>query len=266
MSNKIFTFWEKADEMPDYIKMCIKSWQKYLPEYKIIILNYSNIDCYIGKNFYDKILYEKFSLAQQSQAIRAAVLNKHGGIWLDADTIVTSSDIEKFFDKKSELNIIDNRIACIKAQKGSKILTKWTKGIKRNLFLYKHFFDFCFEYFPYKASDMMNWDYLSNNILKKLYRTKNKKILNNMSIYFSKAYPEILWDKECNHNNFREALADGYNHFYIKNDFSDYALANNNGIIILHNSWMPREYAQLKQDEILKKNNTLSKLLQKFGV
>ena len=265
MTKKIFTFWEQTDTMPDYIKMCINSWRKFLPDYEIIVLNHSNIGDYIGREFYDKILYEKFTLAQQSQAIRAAILNKQGGIWFDADIIVTSSDIEQLFDQKSELNIFDNRIACLKARKGSKILTKWVKGIKWNLFLYKHFFNFCFEYFPYLASDMMNWDYLSNNILCKLYRTKNKKRLNNISIYSSKTYPEILWDKECNHGKFKGALPDGYNYFYIKNDFSDFALKNNNGLIILHNSWMPREYAQLNKDEILKKSNTLSKLLQKFG-
>ena len=40
-SNKIiFTFWEPKENIPGYLKLCIKTWKKFLPEYKIIILDY----------------------------------------------------------------------------------------------------------------------------------------------------------------------------------------------------------------------------------
>lgn len=257
----IFTFWESEKEMPEYIKMCIESWKKHLSNYEIVILNYSNLDEYIGKDFYDRILFEKFTIFQQTCAIRAAVLEKHGGIWMDASTIVTSTDIEKLFDDKAELNIFEYRIACIKAKKHAKILKKWVRGIKFHLFKYKYFFDFYFKYFPYQTRNMLSWDYLSNRILKKLFKTKNKKLLNNISLVEAKSYPDILWDKEYNHKRFAKCLSDGFNHFYIKNDFSEYAKANNDGLIILNHWWMPRKYITFTREEILNQNNTLSKLL-----
>lgn len=257
----IFTFWESEKEMPEYIKMCIESWKKHLSNYEIVILNYSNLDEYIGKDFYDRILFEKFTIFQQTCAIRAAVLEKHGGIWMDASTIVTSTDIEKLFDDKAELNIFEYRIACIKAKKHAKILKKWVRGIKFHLFKYKYFFDFYFKYFPYQTRNMLSWDYLSNRILKKLFKTKNKKLLNNISLVEAKSYPDILWDKECNRKRFAKCLSDGFNHFYIKNDFSEYAKANNDGLIILNHWWMPRKYITFTREEILNQNNTLSKLL-----
>ncbi len=270
MNKRIFTFWEnkdgEKDEMPEYIKLCLESWKKYLPDYEIIMLNYSNLDEWIGKNCYDKILYEKFTPAQQSQAIRAAVLEQHGGIWFDLDIIVTNSNIEKFFNDNSELNIFENRIACIKAKKHSKILKKWKKQIKHKLFLYKYFFNFCFIHYPYIANKMMRFDYLSYSILKELFQTKNKKILNNISIDESKTYPEILWERSTRKTIFKNAPMDLYNHFYINNNFIDFAAENNDGIIILHNSWMPKEYKKMKSEELLKKNNTLTSILSKFIV
>ena len=264
MSKRIFTFWEDKDKIPAYIQLCMDSWKKYLPDYEIVMLNYSNLNNWLSEKFYDKTLFDKFKIAQQTQAIRAAILEQHGGIWFDADIIVTDSNIEKFFDDNSELNIFENRIACMKAKKHAKILKKWIKGIKRNLFIYKYLFDFCFAHFPFKASYMMQWDYLSDKILKKLYKIKNKKILNNISIASSKTYLENLWDKECNHSKFKECVVERYNYFYIKNDFSDYVEKNKQSLIILHNSWMPREYAKLTKEEVLSKNNTLAKIFQKI--
>ena len=67
MSKRIFTFWKNKDnsnsEMPAYIKLCLNSWKKYLQDYEIVILNSSNLESWIGKNYYDKILYEKFTIA-----------------------------------------------------------------------------------------------------------------------------------------------------------------------------------------------------------
>ena len=264
MTKRIFTFWEEYDKIPAYIQLCIDSWKKYLPDYEIVILNYSNLENWLPKDFYDKILYDEFKIAQQTQVIRAAILEKHGGLWLDADIIVTNSDIEKFFDENSELNIFENRIACLKAKKHSKILKKWVKGIKWNLFVYKHLFDFYFMHFPFKARDMMNWDYLSAQILNRLYKTKNKKLLNNVSIADSKTYLENLWDKECNRSRFKDSVVERYNHFYINNDFSDFVNKNMQSLIILHNSWMPREYGKLTKEEVLKKDNTLAKIFKKI--
>lgn len=261
MKPTIFTFWADKDKMPEYIKMCIESWKKHLPDYEIVILDYSNLDKYIGKDFYDKILFEKFTIFQQTCAFRAAVLEKHGGIWLDASTIVTNPHIENLFDDRAELNIFEYRIACIKAKQHAKILKKWIRGIRFNLFKYKHLFDFYFKYFPYQTRNMLDWDYLSNRILRKLLKTKNKKLLNNANIADSKTHPDILWDRQCNRRKFEKYPSEGFNHFYIKNDFSDYAKANNNGLIILNHSWMPRKYATFTRDEILRQNNTLSKLL-----
>ncbi len=93
----IWTFWEPKDKMPEYVKLCIETWKIFFSDYKIVILDYSNLYNFLPTDFYDESLYENFSLPKQADAIRAAVLYLYGGIWLDADTIITSSKIKYFF-------------------------------------------------------------------------------------------------------------------------------------------------------------------------
>ena len=49
---KIFTFWEPKEKIPAYIKLCMQTWEKFLPEYEVIVVDYSNIYEYLGKNFF----------------------------------------------------------------------------------------------------------------------------------------------------------------------------------------------------------------------
>ena len=53
--------------------------------------------------------------------IRAGILYRHGGIWLDADTIITSSDIRKIFDIEADFMMINAHLAFIKATMGGGI-------------------------------------------------------------------------------------------------------------------------------------------------
>ena len=58
----IFTFWEPESKIPAYIRLCMHSWKKFLPEYEIVILNYKNLDKWLGFEYFDEYLYKAFSL------------------------------------------------------------------------------------------------------------------------------------------------------------------------------------------------------------
>lgn len=94
MKKHIFTFWEPKENLPAYIKLCTQTWKKYLPDYEITVLDYSNLDKYLDKTVINKILCKNTTLPKQADCIRVALLYFHGGIWLDADTIITQT-----FDK-----------------------------------------------------------------------------------------------------------------------------------------------------------------------
>ena len=81
--------WFGKKPKPELIKHCIQSWNRYLPDYKIIEWNESNFDLDI--NLYVKDAYINKKWAFVSDYVRAYVLYHHGGIYLDTDVEVKQS-------------------------------------------------------------------------------------------------------------------------------------------------------------------------------
>ena len=82
----IFTFWEGS--MPEYIRMCLKTW-----DFDFTVLNYDNLNKYTDLPVNDGL--KRFTLPQIADCVRAHVLRDNGGYWLDADTILLSSKLPK---------------------------------------------------------------------------------------------------------------------------------------------------------------------------
>lgn len=270
MQNKrIFTFWEPADKLPEYLQLCMMTWKKFLPEYEIVILDYKNLDNWLGKNYFDKTLYEKFSLPKQADAIRCAILKKYGGIWFDVDTIVTSEDINQLFDiaPPPELTLVGKRIPVIFAKQNARILVKWENGIKKHIEIVKQNTNNIFNkikllFFNYKLfKKIRKWDYLGDAILKSLLTNQPKEILYSINFKKNKIYPEKNWAKE---KGIIARPEEEYREFYFEGDYSEYALKDTKGLICLHNSWTPKKYKEMNKEEFLKQNNTLANVLNKL--
>lgn len=270
MQNKrIFTFWEPADKLPEYLQLCMMTWEKFLPEYEIIILDYKNLDNWLGKNYFDKTLYEKFSLPKQADAIRCAILKKYGGIWFDVDTIVTTEDINQLFDiaPPPELTLVGKRIPVIFAKQNARILVEWENGIKKHIEIVKQNTNNIFKkikllFFNYKLfKKIRKWDYLGDAILKSLLTNQPKEILYSINFKKNKIYPEKNWAKE---KGIIARPEEEYREFYFEGDYSEYALKDTKGLICLHNSWTPKKYKEMNKEEFLKQNNTLANVLNKL--
>ena len=262
MKNKIFTFWEPSKHIPSYIKLCMQTWTKFLPDYEIVVLDYSNLDEYLSKNCYDKSLFtSKYSLAKQADAIRCAVLNKHGGIWLDADSIVTSNKFNEIIQNKSDFTVIDRHIAFIKANKGAKILQLWENEARERIYSYSKY-KLLSKFFDRNAYKKFKaWNYLGNGIIDKYLDITCEPIFCCINSKIIKAFPEN--DYFLPKTEKEKTLT--YQNFWFYNDFSDWLVAENLGsLICLHNSWTPKEFRTLSEKEFLNKSCTLSKLLKKL--
>ncbi len=75
--------WFGKGEMPRLAKKCIKSWEKYCPDYKIICWSEENFD--FNKNRYVKEAYESGKWAFVSDYVRLKAVYEMGGIYLDTD-------------------------------------------------------------------------------------------------------------------------------------------------------------------------------------
>lgn len=260
--------------MHPYLKLCIKTWEKFLPDYEIVILDYSNLDRWLGKDFYPKNLWTDFSLPKQADAVRCAVLRRYGGVWMDTDTIITSSKCQDIFNIDSEIVLFGMHIGFIVAKKNAYILRKWERRLQRKIRFYK----WCrkskrvrklFAFFEggreRLAERLERWDYLGNSILNKMLLRSSLKRYAPVDREKAKALPEVVYAKE--HDWAKESAADPvtvYRKFYFENDFVNYALHDNQGIIYLHNSWTPDSYKRMSEKEFLNQDITLSNILRRL--
>ena len=75
--------WFGKGELPPLAKKCIKSWEKYCPDYEIVLWNEENFD--FSCNRYMREAYESKKWAFVSDYARLKIVYEHGGIYLDTD-------------------------------------------------------------------------------------------------------------------------------------------------------------------------------------
>ncbi|MBQ7231932.1 MAG: glycosyl transferase [Lachnospiraceae bacterium] len=75
--------WFGGTEPTEEVKRCIKSWEKYCPDYQIIRWDESNYD--YAKYTFAKEAYERKKWAFVSDVARLDVVYQYGGIYLDTD-------------------------------------------------------------------------------------------------------------------------------------------------------------------------------------
>lgn len=77
----IYTFWDSYPEnVPPIVEKSIDTWKKYCPGYDIRVLNYENTS-HMG-------IRHKDSHARYADFVRLYVLEKTGGIWMDASVFL----------------------------------------------------------------------------------------------------------------------------------------------------------------------------------
>lgn len=81
--------WFGKGPLPPLAEKCIKSWKKYLPDYKIIEWNENNFNVNICS--YTKEAYEAKKFAFVSDYARFWILYHYGGVYLDTDVEIIKS-------------------------------------------------------------------------------------------------------------------------------------------------------------------------------
>jgi len=113
------------------------------------------------------MISKKMPMKLQSDAVRVAILNKYGGMWIDADTIILNDKAIKFF-KNFELSMVweENKkfhyIAFIYASKNSSIMNEWQEKIIDKVTIYNNFILDKFKIHKKKKiwKKINNYDYL----------------------------------------------------------------------------------------------------------
>ena len=256
-NKRIFSFWEPIRKIPGYIHLCIKTWKKFLPEYEIHILDYRSAKYYLGENIFSNIICKNMPLPIQADAIRIALLKKFGGIWMDPDTIITNGEFLRNIENYKLVMIGENdtqHVGFIFASNDSKIINNWFKEIIERVKNFKKSEQIS------KIRGRVKWNFLGNGIIDKLLKkNRNKNEFFRLDKYQLNAFPEINFFANSTLNLFQR-----YIQFYFKKGEPKVILENIKGIIMLHNSWTPKKYKKMNEDEFCREDIVLSKLLAKI--
>ncbi|MFD2598102.1 capsular polysaccharide synthesis protein [Sphingobacterium corticis] len=98
----VWQYWGQgmSGELPELVKICFSSVDKYCSDYTIIRLDDSTIQDYI--DFPDYVWKEvgepKFKRVFFSDLLRLALLAKYGGVWIDATILLTGALPKRYFE------------------------------------------------------------------------------------------------------------------------------------------------------------------------
>jgi hypothetical protein len=107
MDKYIHYCWFGGKKMPRKFKKYIKTWKRFLPDYKIMEWNENNFD--ISFCNFSKEAYENKKWAFVADYVRTKALYEYGGIYMDTDMEIISN-LSEFLDKNLVLGLEDSKL------------------------------------------------------------------------------------------------------------------------------------------------------------
>jgi hypothetical protein len=80
----IWTYWDDP-KLPPIVQRCQDNWKRYAPEYQVNLLTRDNINTWASPPDW----FYKLDKHRQSDWLRLDLVNRNGGIWMDASVILT---------------------------------------------------------------------------------------------------------------------------------------------------------------------------------
>ena len=264
---KVFTFWEPKGSMPGYVRLCMETWRHCLPEFEMVALDFRSLGDYLTEAEREEIACPHESLAKQADCIRCALLRKYGGIWLDADTVLTKPLDERF--RSADVTMVARQSKSgqmiygayiYAARPGTKLISEWhrqllpriVKSRQMNASRLRRWLD------RRTWKDVRRWGYFENDILDPLTVRLTS--------------PDYAWVDKDEVGAFPEEalLADGtaqspfdaYVRYWFSPGPAEQALADCAGLIMLHNSWTPESFRRMSENEFLDTDTRLAAVLR----
>ncbi|MDR0905693.1 MAG: capsular polysaccharide synthesis protein [Oscillospiraceae bacterium] len=255
--NRIFTYWQNPvnGDIPPYIQLCLQTWFNNIPDLELIILNQSNLSEWVDLDF-DMRVFSVLSPAAQSDIASFAVLAKHGGVFMDVDTIVTKN----IFDEINKLEEDRDSVFFF--------YDKATGGP------YMAFIS-CFEREnPFLRACAAEESALLNEILMTRpqikWRTFGNDILD--AVRLDASLDALVREIDCTATgtilescffNSGDASQDYFDMFFSKNnlDFEEVVAKIEFGLVMLHNSWTPKDFKVLDLGAVINSDLIISQLL-----
>ncbi|WP_291066218.1 MULTISPECIES: capsular polysaccharide synthesis protein [unclassified Empedobacter] len=95
-------WWQGEESMPELNKICVNSIKKYAGTHPVKIITFDNVSNYINipSNIFDNYKNGNISPTFLSDFLRASLLHKFGGLWLDSTILVVEQIQDKYFSQE----------------------------------------------------------------------------------------------------------------------------------------------------------------------
>lgn len=244
---KVYTYWVDCDKsgMPDYIKLCMRTWSIVAPDSSVEIINHANINNYLPKKLLTPSFYD-LSLAMQSDVVSVWVLLSRGGLFMDADTIMTKNPFSMGLfpqDRSSAFGYPHRKSIHLAVMSSpypnNPLLFQWISKISERL--------------ARLLPSPLPWNYVGNDIVNDLLKNEE---------YSSAAY---IIDAASSGNIIELDIPQElpylrYLNFYFtapKISFSEIVGKTTCGLISLHNSWTPEVYRKASIADIYRSTESI---------
>ena len=263
--DKVFTFWEPKERVPGYVKLCMETWRNCLPGYETVVLDYETLGDWLTEGEQSEVICRSMTLAMQADGIRCAILRKHGGVWMDADTILTKPLDGRF--SPADCSIVARRqdghvvhyVAYINAAKpNAKFICDWHAALVPRIAKAKRFYASWLTRLLHHGEWKLirRWNYCANAILDPLADSARP--------------PDYAWiDKDDIFAVPEEELMSAgldavaaYQKYWFEPGEIDDVLARCAGMVMLHNSFTPDRIRAMSPDEFIATDTRLAKLLR----
>lgn len=257
MNNNICCYWE-GTVPPAYLTLCVSTWVKYVDLSKVVILNQSNLNRYIGEAV-DINDFRMYSFAKQSDIVSAFYLAKHGGAFIDIDTLMVNEGAHNFLSADSTedvLRLFGNKktggihIGALSTPAGGNVISYWADELTRRV--------------PHWEDDK-SWAYVGNLVIEPyVKRPENGHLIEVIDVNDSYVTPELQGVPDSS-----LSARQKYEEFWFgamtekRREYVDSLTDICNGTISLHNSWTPDWYTRLSVEEILQTDCALSYFFRK---
>lgn len=109
----IWSYWHDHDTMPDVVKKCIESWKTQCPDWDIRVLADKDTPHYKHSGDF---------IQRHADFLRLDLLNKHGGVWMDA-SIYLNQPLDDWLFDVPDVDFIGYEIG--KNERTSKYIENW---------------------------------------------------------------------------------------------------------------------------------------------
>lgn len=130
MNRTIWMYWEtpRGRVKPPYLDLCLETVRRHAPSYRVVVLDRTSAFDHVPDLRPDVFRLRRIS--HRTDYLRARVVHAHGGVWMDADTILLREpEVEAFAEATgfvaSSREYGKPSVGFFAAPQGSTILEEW---------------------------------------------------------------------------------------------------------------------------------------------